>query len=390
MPLQFGIDIVLKNLPHWKEKRIGILTNDAAKTNKGIISRIALKEAGFNLVKIFSPEHGISAIGKDGAYINNSEDALTGLPIISLYGEKFMPSEDDLTDVDIMLFDVPDAGTRFYTYLWSMTYWIEAAAKYNIPIIILDRPNPLGGNMTMCEGPMLDAELSSFIGRFNIPIKHQCTLGELANYFNASQNWNANLKVIQCDPLNREKQFYDWNIKWVNPSPALQNIEANLLYPGLCFFEATNVSVGRGTDYSFEWIGADWFNLPAIIMVCQNILRDDIKTETLTLPISDNGIINNTKGIRVKVIEPKHYDAVLNGLLLMKLIKDIHPKDFKWKPYPTTANPSGANHLSLLLGIPNAEALFDLPLQQWLQQIIILLSVQEWRTKIEPYLLYHS
>ena len=389
MPLQFGIDIVLKNLPHWKEKRIGILTNDAAKTNKGIISRIALKEAGFNIVKIFSPEHGISAIGKDGAYINNSEDELTGLPIISLYGEKFIPTEDDLTDVELMLFDIPDAGTRFYTYLWSMTYWIEAAAKYNKPIIILDRPNPLGGNMTMCEGPMLDAQLSSFIGRFNIPIKHQCTFGELANYFNASQNWNANLKVIQCDPLNREKQFYDWNVKWVNPSPALQNIEANLLYPGLCFFEATNVSVGRETDYSFEWIGADWFNLPAIIMACQNILRDDIKTETLTLPISINGIINNTKGIRIKVIEPNHYDAVLNGLLLMKLIKDIHPKEFKWMPYPTTANPSGANHLSLLLGIPNAEALFELPLQQWLQQIIILLSVQEWRTKIEPYLLYH-
>jgi uncharacterized protein YbbC (DUF1343 family) len=388
MPLQFGIDIVLKNLPHWKDMRIGILTNDAAKTNKGVISRFALKDAGFNLVKIFSPEHGINAIGKDGAYINNGEDALTGLPVISLYGEKFMPTIYDLAEVEIMLFDIPDAGTRFYTYLWSMTYWIEAAAKYNKPIIILDRPNPLGGNMTMCEGPMLDAQLSSFIGRFNIPIKHQCTLGELANYFNASQKWNANLTVIQCDPLNRENQFYDWNIKWVNPSPALQNIEANLLYPGLCFFEATNVSVGRGTEYSFEWIGADWFNLPAIIMVCQNILRDDIKTETLTLPISNNEIINNTKGIRVKVIEPKHYDAVLNGLLLMKLIKDIHPEDFKWMPYPTTANPSGANHLSLLLGIPNAEAIFDLPLQNWLQKMNTLLRVNDWRSEIEFYLLY--
>jgi uncharacterized protein YbbC (DUF1343 family) len=388
MPVQFGIDIVLKNLPHWKDMRIGILTNDAAKTNKGVISRFALKDAGFNLVKIFSPEHGINAIGKDGAYINNGEDALTGLPVISLYGEKFMPTIYDLAEVEIMLFDIPDAGTRFYTYLWSMTYWIEAAAKYNKPIIILDRPNPLGGNMTMCEGPMLDAQLSSFIGRFNIPIKHQCTLGELANYFNASQKWNANLTVIQCDPLNRENQFYDWNIKWVNPSPALQNIEANLLYPGLCFFEATNVSVGRGTEYSFEWIGADWFNLPAIIMVCQNILRDDIKTETLTLPISNNEIINNTKGIRVKVIEPKHYDAVLNGLLLMKLIKDIHPEDFKWMPYPTTANPSGANHLSLLLGIPNAEAIFDLPLQNWLQKMNTLLRVNDWRSEIEFYLLY--
>lgn len=388
MPLQFGIDIVLKNLPHWKDMRIGMLTNDAAKTNKGIISRTALKDAGFNLVKIFSPEHGIKASGEDGAFMNNSLDELTGLSIISLYGEKIMPSKEDLADVQIMLFDIPDAGTRFYTYLWSMTYWIEAAAKYNKPIIILDRPNPLGGNMTMCEGPMLDAQLSSFIGRFNIPIKHQCTLGELAIYFNSTLNWNANLEVIQCDHLNRQKQFYDWNIKWVNPSPALQNIEANLLYPGLCFFEATNVSIGRGTSYSFEWIGADWFNLPAIIMVCQNILRDDIKTETLTLPILSNEIIKNTKGIRIKVIEPKHYDAVLSGLLLMKLIKDIHPKDFKWMPYPTTVNPSGANHLSLLLGIPNAEALFELPLQQWLQQIIILLSVEDWRKKIEPYLLY--
>jgi len=388
MPIQFGIDIILQKEPNWKKKTIAILTNDAAKTNKGVISRYALKEAGFKLIKIFSPEHGINAVGKDGAYINNSVDELTGLPIISLYGEKFMPTMDDLAKVEIMLFDIPDAGTRFYTYLWSMTYWIEAAAAYNIPVIILDRPNPLGGSISMSEGPMLAEEVSSFIGRFNIPIKHQCTLGELANYFNATQNWNANITVIPCEPLNREKLFYDWNIKWVNPSPALQNIEANLLYPGLCFFEATNVSVGRGTEYSFEWLGANWMNLPAIIMVCQNILRADIKVETLALPIISNGATEKLKGIRIKVIEPKHYDAVLNGLLLLKIIKDIHPQDFKWMPYPTTANPSGKNHLSLLLGVANAEALFELPLQQWLQQMSILLRVDNWRKDIEPFLLY--
>ena len=388
MPIQFGIDIILQKEPNWKKKHIAILTNDAAKTNKGLISRYALKEAGFNLIKIFSPEHGINAVGKDGAYINNSVDELTGLPVISLYGEKFIPTIDDLAEVEIMLFDIPDAGTRFYTYLWSMTYWIEAAAAYNIPVIILDRPNPLGGSISMSEGPMLEEQLSSFIGRFNIPIKHQCTLGELANYFNATQNWNANLTVIPCEPLNREKLFYDWNIKWVNPSPALQNIEANLLYPGLCFFEATNVSVGRGTEYSFEWLGANWMNLPAIIMVCQNILREDIKVETLNLQIISNGVAEKLKGIRIKVIEPKHYDAVLNGLLLLKIIKDIHPKDFKWMPYPTSANPSGANHLSLLLGVANAEALFELPLQQWLQQMSILLRVDNWRKDIEPFLLY--
>ncbi len=388
MTLQFGIDIILQNEPHWKKDRIGMLTNDAAKTNKGIVSRLALKEAGFNLIKIFSPEHGIKVTGADGAFMNDGLDEITELPIISLYGEKFMPSQNDLANIDVLLFDVPDAGTRFYTYLWSMTYWIEAAAKYQKQIIILDRPNPLGGSISMSEGPMLDDTLTSFIGRFNIPIKHQCTFGELAMYFNAVQGWNANIKIIKCDGWNREKMFYDWNLQWVSPSPALQNIEASILYPGLCFFEATNLSVGRGTKYAFEWIGAKWINIPAMTMACQTILREDIKIEPVSLPITINGMSTETNGIRVKVIEPQYYDAVLNGLLLLKIIKDIHPKYFKWMPYPTTANPSGENHLSLLLGVPNAEGIFDLPLQQWLQKMGVLLRVDEWRTLIEPHLIY--
>jgi len=365
-----------------------MLTNDAAKTKTGVISRVALKNAGFNLVKLFSPEHGIQAIGNDGALMKDGKDELTGLPIISLYGEKYIPTESDVKDLDILLFDIQDAGTRFYTYLWSMTYWIEAAAKYNKQVIILDRPNPLGGSIAMSEGPMLNDGLSSFIGRYNIPVKHQCTLGELAQYFNKTQSWNAHLTVIKCEGWKRDQLFYDWNIRWSNPSPALQNIEATVLYPGLCFFEATNISVGRGTHYSFEWIGAEWFNLPAINMVCQNILAKDFKIETLSLPIFLNGENIITKGIRIKVIEPSHYDAVLNGLLLLKLLKDIHPKEFKWAPYPTNANPKGDNHLSLLLGVHNAEAIFDLPLQNWLQQMSVLLRVEEWRSQIEPFLLY--
>ena len=137
MALKFGIDILLQNDPIWKKDRIAMLTNDAARTSLGVISRLALKEAGFNLTTIFSPEHGIQTIGADGALMKDGFDIITGLPIISLYGEKYMPSADDLKDIDIMLFDVPDAGTRFYTYLWSMTYWIEAAAKYNKQVIIL-------------------------------------------------------------------------------------------------------------------------------------------------------------------------------------------------------------------------------------------------------------
>jgi uncharacterized protein YbbC (DUF1343 family) len=235
---------------------------------------------------------------------------------------------------------------------------------------------------------MLEEALSSFIGRFNIPVKHQCTLGELAIYFNTVQNWKANLEVIQCEGWQRAQLFFDWNQKWVNPSPALQNIEAALLYPGLCFFEATNVSVGRGTPFSFEWIGAEWMNLPAMVMVGQNIMREDLKIENLTLPIAVNGNTIQTKGIRIKIIEPKYYAAVLNGLLLLKLVKDIHPKEFKWMPYPTNANPSGENHLSLLLGIQDAEQLFELPLKDWLQNCIKIVKVRNWSHTITPFLLY--
>jgi uncharacterized protein YbbC (DUF1343 family) len=388
MQIQFGVDIVLRNNPDWKLKRIGMLTNDVAKTNTGIISRVALKNAGFQLVKLFSPEHGMDAKGTDGAFMKDGIDEITGLPIVSLYGDKFMPTEADVADMDIMLFDIPDAGTRFYTYLWSMTYWIEAAAKYNKQVVILDRPNPLGGSISMSEGPMLAENLSSFIGRFNMPIKHQCSFGELANYFNSSKYWNAQLTVIKVEGWNRAQLFYDWNIRWSNPSPALQNIEAALLYPGLCFFEATNVSVGRGTKYSFEWLGASWLNVIAIKMVCQNILGEDIKIENLNQSIIIDALKVEMNGIRIKVIEPQNYDAVLNGLLLLKLIKDIHPKEFKWMPYPTNANPTGNNHLSLLLGIPNAEAIFELPLQPWLQQMTMSLRVDDWRKTIEPYLLY--
>ena len=388
MALQFGIDCILKNEPIWKKDRIAMLTNDAARTSSGMISRLALMDAGFNVTTIFSPEHGINAIGDDGALMEDGVDALTGLPIISLYGEKFMPTADDLKEIDILLFDVPDAGTRFYTYLWSMSYWVEAAAKHNKQVIILDRPNPLSGNLALCEGPMLDDTISSFIGRFNIPVKHQCTLGELAYYFNSIQNWNASMKVIQCEGWKREQLFFDWNQKWVNPSPALQNIEATILYPGLCFFEATNLSVGRGTSYSFEWIGAPWLKQKEMMMMAHSMLGEDYKLEPIDLAIILENETSKYKGIRMKVKDPYHYPAVMNGLLLLKLIKDLHPNDFKWMPYPTNANPSGENHLSLLLGVPNAEAIFDLPLQQWLQKINALLRVEGWKKNIEPYLLY--
>ena len=388
MTILLGVDEIILRSPDWRNKRIGFLTNDAAQTSKGIQSRVALLQEGFNIVTLFSPEHGIDTKGSDGAKMNDLIDPITTLPVISLYGDKFMPTRMDLEDIDIMLFDIPDAGTRFYTYLWSMTYWIEAAATFNKKVIILDRPNPLGGDFSLVEGPMLHESVSSFIGRFSIPVKHQCTFGELAKYFNTTQGWNATIEVIACKNWSRTDLFIDWNFPWIKTSPALQNFEACLLYPGLCFFEATNLSIGRGSKYSFEWIGAEWLNLPALAMVWQNMLREDIKMETLKLSLNHEGVAIETKGMHIKVIDPYSYHSVMTGLLLLKFVKDLHPQDFKWMPYPTQANPSGKNHLSLLLGIPNAENLFEQPLQLWLQHITKLLKVDSWKGEIAPYLLY--
>lgn len=376
MSIRFGIDQLLFQDPSWKHERLGMLTNDAAKTWDGVSSRKALKEKGFNIVTLFSPEHGIDTNGKDGALMMDHIDPITQLPIISLYGNKFAPEANDLEDIDTLLFDVPDAGTRFYTFLWSMSYFIEAAAKFNKKIVILDRPNPLSGNFDLVEGPMLDLEVSSFIGRFSIPVKHQSTFGELALYFNEKNNWHADLEILQCTGWKRGYTFFDWGLPWVKTSPAIQNFESCLLYPGLCFFEATNVSIGRDTKYSFEWIGAPWLKVDTLTAIVNQVLGDDLKFEPL----------NNA--IRLKVKEPNNYKAVMNGLILLKLIKDIHPNEFKWAPYPTEHNKSGDNHLSKLLGIPNAEQLFELSLKDWLQQMSKLLRVNNWHQAMEPFLLY--
>lgn len=164
-------------------------------------------------------------------------DDVTAKPIISLYGEKMKPTKQDVEDIDLLLFDIPDAGTRFYTYLWSLTYFIQTAAENNLKIVLLDHPNPLGGNFELCEGPMLHESVAGFLGRFDIPIKHQCTFGELGKYFNATQAWHADLEVIHCENWNRNTMATDWHLPWVKPSPALQNVEASMLYPGLCFLK---------------------------------------------------------------------------------------------------------------------------------------------------------
>ena len=391
MAINFGIDILLASSPSWKKDRIGLVTNHAATTKYSNPSREALLKEQFNIQKLFSPEHGLDVSGADGHEMKDGTDALTSLPIISLYSTKLAPSREDLEGLDIILFDIPDVGSRFYTYLWTMTHVMEACAANQKKLVILDRPNPVSGNMDLAEGPILDESLASFIGRWAIPVRHSCTLGELALYFNASRNMQYDLEVIKCEGWERNFFQPDWGTRFVPTSPAIQSFESMLLYPGLCLLEATNISEGRGTDYSFCCAGAPWIRGEAIAGILNEMGLDDLTV----IPIKFTPTDTNSKyyqqlcgGVQLEVREPAFFQSVSYGLILIRLIKQMYPQHFAWAPYPTLVNPTGDQHLDKLLGIADSEQLFELPLPKFIAEITKITQCRGWKEAIHDYLLY--
>jgi uncharacterized protein YbbC (DUF1343 family) len=391
MSVFFGVDSILQEPPAWKTARIGLVTNQAATTATGIPSRKALLDAGFGIQKLFSPEHGLEVTGADGHRMKDGTDTLTGLPVISLYNTKLAPDAADLAGLDYVVFDVPDVGSRFYTYLWTMTHVMEACAKARIPLVILDRPNPISGNLLLAEGPMLEEAQSSFIGRWPIPIRHSCTLGELAYYFNKNRQINVNLLVVKCRDWKRTDFLSDWHLPFIPTSPAIRSYESMLLYPGLCLLEATNLSEGRGTMQSFTAVGAPWLRHEELAGEINRLFAAEIRCETASFT-PDNIHVKfhekRCKAIIFNVIDPESFKPVFFGTILIRLLRDMHPAQFRWQPYITMVNPTGKNHLDKLLGITGAEALMDLPMQNFIATITRLTSCREWAQEIGPYLLY--
>ena len=387
--ISFGIDEIIHQNPSWKTKRIGLVTSNAATTNNGALSRTALLQAGFTIVCLFSPEHGITATAPDGEAQQNSMDPITGLPVVSLYGPRCMPTTQDLENIEIVLFDIPDIGARFYTYLWTLTYVLEACANNQKECIVLDRPNPVSGNFDAAEGPFLEGTTSSFIGRWNIPIKHSSTLGELALYFNGTKKMGANLIVIPVKNWDRDSFVSAWGTDFVPTSPAIQNHNSMLLYPGLCLLEATNISEGRGSQYSFESAAAPWMQTNEITSFINQSFGDEIKASGISFTPTSGKYANTLcKGIHFEVIDPAYCKPVFFGLLLLHIIRAKHPQHFLWEPYKTAVNPNGENHLDKLLGINNAQKLFDLPLPQFVATCTKITHTPNWQEQMIPYLLY--
>jgi len=255
--IKTGADNYDDYLPLLQNKKIGLLTNQTGIVVKNDTTQIHLVdfliENGINLQKIYAPEHGFRGTADAGEFIKDGKDPKTGTPVISLYGNNKKPTNQQLLDVDLMLFDLQDVGVRFYTYISSLHYLMEACAENKIPLIVLDRPNPNGN---IIDGPILEKEHASFVGMHTIPILHGMTIGEYAQMING-EKWLKNevvceLKVIKCTDYKRD---FSYSLP-IAPSPNLPNDKSINLYPSLCLFEGTNVSVGRGTDKQFQVFGS--------------------------------------------------------------------------------------------------------------------------------------
>jgi uncharacterized protein YbbC (DUF1343 family) len=255
-----GIDVLeAEHYAALAGKRVGLITNATGRSSDGQRTIDLLAHAPeVKLVALFSPEHGLEGASSEGAHVDSSRDAATGLPVYSLYGDVQRPTAQMLDGIDTLVFDMQDAGARFYTYITTLAYCLEAAAKSGIEFYVLDRPNPING--AAVDGPVLDPDLRSFIGYFPMPIRHGMTVGELAEMFNRENRLIARLHVVKMQGWQRTDWFDETGLTWMNPSPNLRSLTAETLYPGVCLLEGANVSVGRGTDTPFELAGAPWID----------------------------------------------------------------------------------------------------------------------------------
>ena len=254
--VQVGLDVLeAEKFAPLRDKHIGLITNHTGvdSQSRGIID-VMSKAQGVHLAALFSPEHGLA--GRNDEAVSSSKDAATGLPIYSLYGDGRRPTDEMLKGIDTLVFDIQDAGVRFYTYTATMGYCMEEAAKHHIAFYVLDRPNPLGGNIT--EGPMLDADKTGFVAYMPLPVRYAMTIGELAQFFNSENNINADLHIIPMRNWHRNYFFESTGIRWIPPSPNLRTLKGSIVYPGLEILQSAGVSVGRGTETPFEEFGAPW------------------------------------------------------------------------------------------------------------------------------------
>jgi len=331
-----GIEVFLASVPaSLKGKRVGLITNASA-INRSRVPDIDLIAASkdLKLVALFAPEHGIRGVEAAGATISDEVDAKTGVPVHSLYGGKDRaPNEEMLKDVDVLVYDLQEVGGRTWTYVSTMALSMEAAKKKGIPFVVLDRPNPIGGEIV--EGALVEPAFKSFVGIYPIPARHGLTVGELAKLFNEKYGIGSDLMVIKTTNWNRSQWLDQTGLPWTNPSPNLRSLAALNNYPGTVYFEGTNLTEGRGTDRPFEQIGAPWLNATEVARVMNEKKLPGVRFEAITMPVEPTAAKHpglTIPAIRFAITDRQSYRPVSTALMLIDEIHRQHPKDFGWRP----------------------------------------------------------
>jgi len=328
-----------------KMKRVGLLTTSAA-VNMQCCSSIEVVKETCNLVALFAPEHGLYSNVQDAIAISDKIDPITGVPIYSLYGQVRKPTAEMLKNIDLLIYDIPDTGVRFYTYIYTMAYTMEACAACGVPMLILDRPNPLGGEKVF--GTILQEQFASFVGRFPLPVQYALTPAELAEYFNETYKIGCELQVLKMTGWRRNMYFDDTGLHFINPSPNIPTFNTVLTYPATCYLEGTNVSEGRGTTRPFEYLGAPWINPHELAQALTNLSIPGVFFRPLWFePFFGRYNAEQCGGVHVVVVNREIFNPFNTGLLLLTTLEELYPKQFQWTDYPEIP---GSFYTDYLLG----------------------------------------
>lgn len=371
-----GIDVLERDsFKQLAGLRIGLVTNHTGRNREGRQTIDVLGKApNVKLVALFSPEHGIRGLADDK--VSDSKDEATGLPIYSLYGEARRPKPEQLKDLDALVFDIQDIGARFYTYISTLGYVLEEAARAKLPVFVLDRPNPIGG--VDVEGPIADSDKLSFISYHTIPARHGLTIGELAQLFNKQRNIGADLRVIKMDGWRRSMWFDETNLTWINPSPNMRSLTEATLYPGVGLLETTNVSVGRGTDTPFEIVGAPWIQGDKL---AEHLNQRGLPgVRFVPVRFTPNASVFKDEacsGVNIIITDRAAFRPLLTGIEMAVALRKLYPNDWQIDKY-----------LRLLV---NADTLERVKRGESAKEIVASWSVglQEFRRARSEILLYH-
>tara|TARA_A100001037_G_scaffold2571_1_gene2330 strand:+ start:5259 stop:6476 length:1218 start_codon:yes stop_codon:yes gene_type:complete len=376
-----GVEVLISDSLHLVSgKRVGLVTNHTGIDRSGRSDiDILADHPEITLAALYAPEHGIRGEERAGAAIEGGVDERTGVVIHSLYGDTRKPTSDMLKGVDVLVFDMQDVGARYYTYVSTMALAMEAAGEHNIPFLVLDRPNPIRGDVV--QGNTLNPSYKTFVGMYEVPMRHGMTPGELARMYVGDFGISVDLTVVPIEGWTRDMTFDNTNLPWVAPSPNMPDVASALAYPGTCLFEGTPISVGRGTEKAFQWIGAPWLDGRELAEALNEYEIDGVRFEPVTFTPRNAGD-RKFEGVSVEGVQlialSTDYDASRAGVAMLIETYRVSQENWSWYEahFDRLAGTDG-----LRLGIA-ANVAYDELVSGW------DIGIREFESRRAPYLLY--